>query len=98
MDDFQNDQSKFHVKAYFTREDLKPYIETFKRQNDKLPDLTEAQALDVFAITVIFLQTLLLCKTNDRIFLELFEKPNHLMIEPTVKARDLNSFNVANLR
>jgi hypothetical protein len=97
MDEFQNDQSKFHVQAYFTREDLNPYIETLKRE-DKLPNLTSEEALDVFSVTVIFLQTLLLCKTNDRIFLDLLEKPKHLMIEPTVKARNLNTFNVANLR
>jgi len=80
---FQYDQSQFHIKVYFDQKDLTPYINTFTKENG-FPDLTKDQILDTFGIAVMFLQTLLLCKTNDKVLLELFEKPNHLDVKSNI--------------
>lgn len=94
--EFQYDQSQLHIKTYFDQDDLIPYINTFTKKNG-FPDLNNEQIMDIFAITVLFLQTLLLCKTNDKIFLELFEKPSHLNIPYSIKKNKEYSLKVSNI-
>lgn len=84
-----NDEAKFHIQVPFSYDDMIPYINVFEKE-ERLPSLTKDQIRDVFNVTVAFVQTLILAKTDEKVFLELFEKPEYLMIMPHVKAVNLN--------
>ena len=84
-----NDEAKFHIQVPFSYDDMIPYIDVFEKE-ERLPSLTKDQIKDVFSVTVAFVQTLILAKTDEKILLEIFEKPDNLIIMPHLKAINLN--------
>lgn len=75
--------SNLHIQIPISPNDMVHYIDAFDK-DDSLPSLTNAQIMEIFVMTFAYIQTVILAKTQEKVFVEFLEVPKHLSVEPTI--------------